>query len=194
MGGTAVEPGVPRYTEALAQLPGLAAFVGDARRISVRFDPILHWEEHGEIRSNLAYFSEVAEAAAAQGIRDIRMSFAQWYGKAARRAVARSFAFSAPPDEEQRSRGQELAEITAARGLVLHACAQPLLDGVPGIRPSACIDGALLESLHPRREPASRRKDRGQRADCLCTESKDIGSYTQACPHGCVYCYANPKV
>jgi Domain of unknown function (DUF1848) len=194
LGGTAVEPGVPRYAKALAQLPGLTAFAGDPRRVSVRFDPILHWEEHGKIRSNLAYFSEVAEAAAAQGIRDIRMSFAQWYGKAARRAVARSFPFSVPTDEEQRSRGEELAEIAAARGIFLHACAQPLLGGVPGIRPSSCIDGALLESLHPRCEPASRRKDRGQRADCLCTESRDIGSYTQACPHGCVYCYANPEI
>jgi hypothetical protein len=87
-----------------------------------------------------------------------------------------------------------MAAMAAARGLVLHACSQPALAGVPGVRPSACIDGAILETLHPQREPASRRKDRGQRAACLCTESKDIGSYTQACPHGCVYCYANPKM
>jgi hypothetical protein len=87
-----------------------------------------------------------------------------------------------------------MAAIAAARGLILHACSQPVLAGVPGVRPSACVDGALLETLHPRREPASRRKDRGQRAACLCTESKDIGSYTQACRHRCTYCYANPKV
>ncbi|MDH4198294.1 MAG: DUF1848 domain-containing protein, partial [Candidatus Aminicenantes bacterium] len=29
--------------------------------------------------------------------------------------------------------------------------------------------------------------------DCLCTESVDIGSYAQSCPHSCVYCYANPR-
>ncbi len=194
LGGTSAEPGVPPYYEALAQLPGLAAFAGGPLRLSVRFDPVLFWGEDGEVRSNLSLFSEVADAAAAHGIRDLRVSFAQWYGKAVRRAATRRFPFAVPSENEQRSRALELAAIAAARGLVLHACSQPLLAGIPGLRPSACIDGALLEALHPKHEPASRRKDHGQRAACLCTESNDIGSYTQACPHGCVYCYANPKV
>jgi len=193
LGETSVEPGVLPYREALDQLPELAAVAGDPLRVSVRFDPVLFWEEDGEIRSNFALFSEVAGAAAAQGIRDVRVSFAQWYGKAVKRAAARRFRFSVPSEAEQRSRALELAAIAASHGLVLHACSQPLLAGVPGVRPSACIDGALLEALHPRGEPASRRKDRGQRAACLCTESKDIGSYTQACPHACLYCYANPR-
>jgi len=193
MGGTAVEPGVPTCRQALAQLPGLTDFVLDPRRVSVRFDPVLFWQEDGKGRSNIVLFSEVAEAAAVQGIRDIRMSFAHWYGKAVRRAAARGFPFCVPSEEETKSHALAMAAIAAGRGLMLHACSQPVLAGIPGIRPSACIDGALLESLHPRREPASRRKDRGQREACLCTESKDIGSYTQACPHGCVYCYANPR-
>jgi len=193
-GGTTVEPGVPSYREALAQLPALTELAGNPLRVSVRFDPVLHWREEGIVRSNLSFFSEVAEAAAAAGIRDMRMSFAQWYGKAARRAGARGFAFFSPSDEEQRSLALELSAVAAANRLILHACCQPLLAGVPGLRPSSCIDGALLESLHPRREPASGRKDRGQRAACLCTESKDIGSYSQACDHGCVYCYANPRI
>lgn len=184
---------MPDYREALAQLPGLAALAGNPLRVSVRFDPLLFWEERNRSRSNLDLFPAVAEAAAAVGIRDIRVSFAQWYGKAVQRAAARGFAFYDPSEAEQRSRALELAAISAARGLVLHACSQPVLAGIPGIRPSACIDGALLGSLHPRREPALQGKDRSQREACLCTESKDIGSYTQACPHGCVYCYANPR-
>lgn len=193
LGGTAVEPRVPGWREALTQLEELTALAGHPRRMSVRFDPVLFWREGAEIRSNIGMFADVAKASAAAGIRDIRTSFAQWYGKAVRRAQARPFAFVEPSAEDVRSWALELAAIAAAHGLVLHACSQPLLAGVPGLRPSSCIDGALLESLHPRREPVSRRKDRSQRADCLCTESRDIGSYTQACPHGCVYCYANPK-
>jgi DNA repair photolyase len=194
LGGTPVEPGAPPMAEALAQLPGLAAFAGDARRVSVRFDPVLFWRDGGELRSNLPAFRAVAAAAAAEGIEDVRMSFAQWYGKAKRRAAARGLAFVDPPEAEKRDHAAAMAAIAAAHGLVLHACAQPEIARVPGIVPSSCIDGKRLASLHPRREPASRAKDRSQRPPCLCTESKDIGSYAQACLHGCVYCYANPIV
>jgi histone acetyltransferase (RNA polymerase elongator complex component) len=34
-------------------------------------------------------------------------------------------------------------------------------------------------------------KDPGQRRECGCIVSKDIGAYG-TCPHMCVYCYANP--
>lgn len=194
LGGTPVEPGAPEPRAALAQLGESVAFAGEPRRVSVRFDPVLFWEEGGAVASNLPFFRELAPAAAAVGIRDVRMSFAQWYGRSRRRASARGFRYVDPPDEEKRARAEEMAAIAAAHGLALHACSQPALAGVPGLVPSACVDGALLESLHPRREPASRRKDRSQRAACLCTESTDIGSYAQACPHGCVYCYAHPVV
>jgi len=194
LGGTAVEPGAPPTDQALAQLPGLAALAGDPRRVSVRFDPVVFWSDGGTVRTNLGEFPSIAAAAAGVGLKDIRTSFAQWYGKAKRRAAACRLAFVDPSGEAKRANAAGLARIAAAHGLVLHACSQPALAGVPGIVASACIDGALLGSLHPRREKVSQRKDRSQRPDCLCTESKDIGSYTQACPHGCVYCYANPIV
>jgi DNA repair photolyase len=193
LGGTAVEPGAPSLREALAQLPGLTAFAGNPLRVSVRFDPLLFWREGEAVSSNLRFFPKIVAAAEGSGIKDIRTSFARWYGKARQRASARGFPLVDPSDGEKRAQASTLAEMAEAHGLSLFACCQPALAGIPGVKSSACIDAALLESLHPRHEPASRRKDRSQRADCLCTESKDIGSYAQTCPHGCVYCYANPR-
>jgi len=192
LGGTPLEPGAPEAAEALAQLPALVALAGDPRRVSLRFDPILFWREGRRVRTNLDFFDNTAAAAAACGVRDVRLSFAQWYRKARRRASAGGWDVLDPPEEEKRRHTAALASEARARGLNLWACCQPFLAGLAGIRPSACIDGRLLEELHPRREPASHLKDRSQRPDCLCTESLDIGSYGQACPHGCVYCYANP--
>ncbi len=193
LGGTPVEAGSPPASAALAQLPVLTGLVGCPERVTVRFDPLVFWREGEKTRSNLELFGTVADAAAGCGVRDLRMSFAQWYPKARARAAARGFAYVDPPEAEKRALAEQLAAEAAARDLALHACTQPFLAGVPGLRHSGCIDGRLLERLHPRGEPVSRRKDAGQRLGCLCTGSRDIGSYAQACPHGCVYCYANPS-
>ncbi|HEX2695956.1 MAG TPA: DUF1848 family protein [Acidobacteriota bacterium] len=193
LGGTFLEKGVPLPDEALAQIPGLAAAAGSPARVSVRFDPVVFWRDGGKLLTNLPFFDRLAPRVAAAGIEDVRVSFAQWYGKAKRRAEKGGFEFVDPDESEKRARALEMAATAAKRGLSLHACAQAFLAAVPGFKPSSCIDGRRLRELHPRHEALSIRKDRTQRPECLCTESKDIGSYTLSCPHGCIYCYANPK-
>ncbi|MGZ7064978.1 MAG: DUF1848 family protein [Candidatus Aminicenantales bacterium] len=192
LGGTPAEAGAPDPGEALAQLRDLVAITGLARRVSLRFDPILFWREGRAIHSNLPSFGKIAVAAASLGIRDIRVSFAQWYRKSRKRASVRGFDFVDPPEDEKKTHAAALADEAGKHGLDLYACCQPFLKEADGIRPSACIDGRLLQSLHPGHETVSCKKDVSQRAGCLCTESVDIGSYAQICPHGCVYCYANP--
>ncbi len=191
LGGTALEKGVISPDEAMAQIPGLVAISGSPARVSVRFDPVVFWREGGRLLTNLPFFDRLAPRIADVGIADVRVSFAQWYGKAKRRANKRGFAFVDPDEREKQARAAELAATAARWGLNLHACAQGLLAAVPGFRASSCIDGARLRELHPRREPVSVGKDRTQRPECGCTESRDIGSYTQVCPHSCVYCYAS---
>jgi hypothetical protein len=194
LGGTVIEMQVPEPAISLRQIEPLIEIAGRPERVSLRFDPIIYWQEEGEVRTNLAFFERLASIANKLGITTIRFSFAQWYGKSKRRAACRDFHFIDPPADDKLAAARNLAEIAGAHGLSLYSCAQNFLAAVPGIGASACIDGALLSALHPSREPASLRKDRSQRPECGCTESKDIGSYTQSCPHSCIYCYANPRI
>jgi hypothetical protein len=158
----------------------------------LRFDPVIYWKEKGEIRTNLGFFEGLAAKAAGLGVRTIRMSFAQWYGKSKRRAEKTGFPYFDPGIEDKQKDALYLAGVARSYGLNLYACSQDFVADVPGIRPSACIDGRLLHETHPDGLPVSIKKDKTQRRECRCTESVDIGSYTQTCPHSCVYCYANP--
>lgn len=194
LGGTPVEREVPAPQAALRQLEPLLALAGRPERISLRFDPVIYWLEKGKIKTNLRFFEELAARAAELGIRDVRFSFAQWYGKSKRRAAKMSFPCVDPTLEEKRKDAVYLSTVAQLRGLNLYCCSQDFLADVPGIRPSACIDGRLLQEFHREGAPVSVTKDKSQRRECRCTESVDIGSYTQTCPHSCVYCYANPKV
>jgi len=160
----------------------------------LRFDPVIYWKENGGTRTNLPFFERIAREAASLHIRDMRFSFAQWYGKSKRRAERAGFAYVDPELEVKREEALSLAGIAGRFGLNLYCCSQDFLADLPGIRPSACIDGRLLQALHPDGLPVSISKDRTQRRECRCTESVDIGSYTQTCPHSCIYCYANPKL
>jgi hypothetical protein len=194
LGGTFIENGVPEPSSVLSQLEAVIEIAGMPRRVSVRFDPIVFWEEGGKIKTNLRFFAELAPRISTLGITDIRFSFTQWYEKAKRRAAKHKFFYKDPSLEEKKEKARFLAQLAQQLGLSLYACSQDFLTNIQGIQASACIDGNLLQSLHPSQGAVSMKKDKGQRKECRCTESADIGSYTQQCPHSCLYCYANPKI
>lgn len=194
LGGSSIERGVPSPEIALDQLDHLIDIAGNPERLSVRFDPIVFWKEGNENKTNLHYFEKIAPILDSRGIRNIRFSFAQWYGKSKRRASKHKFSYFDPSLEEMIRHAKYLVEIAQSWNLQLYVCSQSFLSPVDGVRPSSCIDGALLKVLHPENGPVSQKKDKTQREDCGCTESVDIGSYTQTCPHSCLYCYANPRI
>ncbi len=194
LGRTFLEPLAPTVSEAFGQIEPLLVIAGRPERISIRFDPIVFWYEGDELKTNLDFFKLLASKIGPLGIRTVRFSFTQWYKKSVARARRASLKFY---DLDYRGKVEAVKRLTETADkydLELWSCSQREIACLPGIKASACIDGAWLSELHPTREPASTIKDKTQRKDCLCTESIDIGSYTQSCPTACLYCYANPRI
>ena len=187
MGGGIFEPNVPRPEETLALLPELVNLVGDPRRIRLRFDPILHVRmPDGSEYSNAGYFATVLEAAGRNEVPAISISWVQLYKKVLRRLSVRNMVPIELGLRERKEHLHAMAEQAAAAGVSVLCCA------MKGLPRSKCIDGKLLGDIHPQGLACSVKKAKGQRTECGCTESIDIGWYT-VCPNGCLYCYANPS-
>ncbi len=188
LGGTVLEPNIPAWKTVQQMMPGLIALVRGPERITWRFDPIARCMAQGNLAGNIEMFDEIASSMAAAGITSCRTSWVQPYPKVLRRMEKKGLRLVPHNEQEQKNHVQLLEQTAAALGMSLHYCS------VEGCERSSCIDGALLTRLHPDGITCSTKRAKRQRKLCGCTESIDIGWYSQKCPNGCLYCYAEPLV
>ena len=185
----AFEPGVPPLARRIDQARELAARYG-SERIGWRYDPVI-FDSDGPV-ATVETFRWIGEKLAGFGIKRAIFSFLDMYGKVKSRNESLGLGIVDPPAGRKIEYANRLSETASSLGFSLESCSERL-GPIEGITASACIDGVLLSRL--RGEPARTTKDKGQRADCNCTLSRDIGSYrTMPCPNGCLYCYANPVI
>lgn len=129
-------------------------------------------------------------AKALEGTTDeVVVSFAQIYKKTKRNMdwAAKEFGFQweDPPSEVKYNFAAELAEIASSHRMHLSMCSQKEFLA-PGVFDAHCVDAMRLAEIAGQPLKAELK---GNRPDCGCFLSRDIGEY-DTCPHGCVYCYA----
>ena len=177
-----VEPG-----RAIDQMREVAAEFGP-RAVVWRYDPIVA-SSLTPARWHRDNFARLAGQLAGT-VDECVISFATLYKKTARNldAAARADGFSWGDfaDGEKPALAAELAGLAADAGMRLRVCSQdvgqPLAACVDARRLADVADGwGLLRAIAA--------KVKGNRPDCRCHQSRDIGAY-DTCPHGCAYCYA----
>jgi hypothetical protein len=174
-----LEPSVPAFEEAVSAFRRLSETIGPGR-VLWRFDPLFPGEPPDAL---VARFDRVSSSLSGLTAR-CTVSIAHPYRKSLR--TTRDLGGIWEPSDRFREAVLSAVAIGRARGFDLRSCCSPPLVEW-GIPPAGCVDGDSIKNLWPDAEiPVS---PSPVRPGCLCSASRDIGSY-RTCRHGCVYCYA----
>jgi len=162
--------------------------------VNFRFDPIILYKHHNsnKIYSNLDKFEYIIGNVSNLGLTEMIFSFATIYPKVKTRMHARDYTPIDPTFEKKKEILDKLIRICTKYDIKMKACCQPDLLKIEGIEQAHCIDAYKIERIIGESIPKIR--DTGQRKDCGCFKSKDIGGYSGIfrCKHNCDYCYASP--
>lgn len=206
------EPNVPALEERIETLARLSGRIG-RDRVIWRFDPLLLSDTVTE--EALARKIERVGSLAHPYTSKMVFSFADIsaYRKVRTNLASAGIDYRDFDAAAMQEMAQRIAGLNRGWGLELATCAEADSFQELGIAHNRCIDGELMLRLFPgdmelRRflNPArgqlslgmpgldskwqDKLKDAGQRKECGCIVSKDIGAYN-TCAHLCTYCYAN---
>jgi Domain of unknown function (DUF1848) len=180
------------YSHAIEYMRVLSGTYGPAVPVW-RYDPIivssltpLDWH-----RRNFETLASALEGATDEVI----ISFGQIYKKSRRNMAlaAREFGFDWSEHEglsmtAVRALVSDLAQVARSHGMRMKVCSQKALIILGLTEEARCVDAERLEKVSGR-SIVENVALRGNRKECACFASRDIGEY-DTCPHGCVYCYA----
>lgn len=182
--GQDIEPGIPHKRRRMIPVFCTLSDRIGSDRVIWRYDPILFNDVYTPAYHRRA-FREIARSLNGRTHRVV-ISFVDLYAKTKRNMDA--LALQTPPQKTLLNLAADLAETAAANQMEIYSCAEEIDFQKAGIHHGSCIDKAYLEKIIGCRLDGAR--DKGQRKECNCLESIDIGSYN-TCGNGCRYCYAN---
>jgi len=206
-----LEPGIPPLAERLKTFIELSKQIG-RERVVWRFDPLILMPHLG-VQGLLKRISRIGRRLH-QYTEKLVFSLAdiKEYPAVARRLSRAVVQWQAWTDRDQEELAIGLADLGRALNLRVATCGEKADFTKFGIDRNRCVDDDLIHRAFPgdqelqrflgfeplqaglfptpTRRPAFSMKDRGQRKECDCIVSKDIGRYG-TCSHGCLYCYAD---
>lgn len=200
-----LEPHVPPLAQRLDTFKRLVDLVGK-KRVIWRFDPLI-------LTDTLTVDVLIDRIASLAGhlrncTEKLVISFADIgvYTKVQRNLARENVKYREFTPDLMRDVAVRLQTLARETGLTIATCAEGI-DLTPyGIDHNRCIDDRLMIDLFNKDQKLMEflgyepdffstpsrpyLKDKGQRKECGCIVSKDIGMY-DTCPHLCAYCYAN---
>ena len=186
--GELFEPNLPELERCIETFLQLSERIG-AERVIWRYDPVI-LSSRTDVSCHQQRFGYILERLQA-ATRRIVVSIVDDYRKAShnfKRLQVQGLTIQADYRAEQlASLCTFMSEQSGRHNIPVYSCAESF-DLTPfDILPGKCVDGDLIARLFNVQVKAG--KDRSQRRECGCLQSKDIGFY-DTCLHGCAYCYA----
>jgi DNA repair photolyase len=209
-----LEPNLPPLEKRIETFKTLSSLTG-RERVIWRFDPLILTDTIG-VDLLLEKIRRLGEEIH-RYTEKLVISFADIsrYRKVRRNLAAAGVHSREFGEDEMKEVARGLKALNEKWRLKIATCAEGIDLSAYGISHNKCIDDELIARIAGKEEelraflgydqaerserPAGRDrrrslKDRGQRPECRCVVSKDIGRYN-TCGHGCLYCYAgsSPK-
>ena len=182
--GKDIESNVPHKKEVvIPAFQKLSEQIG-TKRVIWRYDPILFNRTYTP-EYHLKAFEQIGAALKGYTNKCV-ISFVDEYAKN-KKSMAGLQVYNLPETERKDFAGK-LSEIAKENGMSIASCAESIDLAQCGIEHNSCIDKTLIEDIIGSKLKAS--KDKGQRPECGCVESVEVGTYN-TCKNGCKYCYAN---
>jgi hypothetical protein len=206
-----LESGLPSLDQRIQTFLNLSKMIGP-ERVIWRFDPLILVNDVS-VDELLSRIRVVGDRIAGHTSKLV-FSFAdiEAYRKVKGNLTRTGYSFREFSDEEMEEAAAGIAELCCGWQIDAATCAEKVDLGKHSITHNKCVDdelilkitnndpdllrllgrseavqGSLLGDL---KTPLKSMKDKGQREECGCVISKDIGQYN-TCRHLCVYCYAN---
>lgn len=177
---TTFENQLPSLLNRIDKFQKISNLIGN-RRIIWRYDPIII-SQQTEMDFHIRNFQMIAKNLKGYTNKVI-ISFYDDYTKTSKRLHNYKIVKNVYELKDLSVFLQHLKQIAVENHIQVQSCC----DRLPNIKQGSCIDGDLVEEISGRR--INKAKAKGQRKKCLCTKSRDIGTYS-TCSFNCEYCYA----